>query len=489
MTRKLVWFLAIGLLITACRQSSPERVAAQSDLLAGSYRFERNGWIFVHLEGPPQQLGFQHGALLAPEIADLVRVLQPFLQQTTKRDWAFYRDAAERILWPKIDAEFRAEIDGIVAGVRSKGVTLDRWDIVALNALEELPSYYVPWLDKQQGKPPSTKAPGNCSAFVATGSYTADHRIVIGHNAWTNYITGERWNIVFDLKPEHGFRIIMDGLPGVIASDDDFGINSDGLMITETTITLFHGFDPAGSPEFYRARKALQYSRSIDDYVRIMLDGNNGGYANDWLLGDNKTGEIARFELGLKEHSVERTSDGYFVGSNFPVGPKLIANETTFDVNDRKSSPNARRARWEQLMAQHKGRIDVEIGKQMETDAYDVIDKRQGASERTLCGAIEGVERGIPEWDWGKYYPGGTVQSKVADSQMAARMQMVAALGHPCAPDFKAEPFLAAHPEYGWMRGLLKDMPSQPWTLFSSGMRQTSTAILGGSQTAGRAKR
>jgi hypothetical protein len=28
--------------------------------------------------------------------------------------------------------------------------------------------------------------------------------------------------------------------------------------------------------------------------------GNNGGYANDWLLGDRKTGEIARFEQGLK---------------------------------------------------------------------------------------------------------------------------------------------------------------------------------------------
>ena len=33
-----------------------------------------------------------------------------------------------------------------------------------------------------------------------------------------------------------------------------------------------------------------------------MLDGNNGGYANDWLIGDNKTGEIALLELGLKNH-------------------------------------------------------------------------------------------------------------------------------------------------------------------------------------------
>ena len=92
-----------------------------------------------------------------------------------------------------------------------------------------------------------------------------------------------------------------------------------GCMITETTITQFEGWDPQGKPEFVRARKAMQYSRSIDDFVRIMLDGNNGGYANDWLVGDNKTGEIALFELGLKNHSVQRTRDGVYFGANFPV--------------------------------------------------------------------------------------------------------------------------------------------------------------------------
>ena len=111
----------------------------------------------------------------------------------------------------------------------------------------------------------------------------------------------------------------MDGLPGVIASDDDFGVNSAGIMVTETTITQFEGWDPAGKPEFVRARKALQYSRSIDDFVRIMLDGNNGGYANDWLIGDNKTGEIALLELGLKNHA--RASGPRTAASSAPTFP------------------------------------------------------------------------------------------------------------------------------------------------------------------------
>src|SRR5215471_6883003 len=379
MKRSFLWLLLLSLAalsITAITLAQWKPTVSEDDRTRGSYRFERNGWIYVHLEGSPEQIGYQHGKLLAKEIEDLLRVTKPFLQHETKRDWNFYRQASQDILWPRIDSEYQRELDGIVKGANDAGVQLDRWDIVGLNALEELPYYYLPWLDKKQGRIPTTHAPGNCSAVVATGSYTKDHRIVMGHNTWTNYMIGSRWNIIFDIKPQRGYRILMDGLPGVIASDDDFGINSAGIMMTETTITGFTLFDPKGSPEFYRARRALQYSSTIDDYVRIMLDGNNGGYANDWLLGDTKTGEIALFELGLKEHSVRRTKDGYFVGSNFPVDPRLAKTETFFEVNNKENSANARRARWDQLMSENKGRIDVEIGKRMESDSYDVIDRK-----------------------------------------------------------------------------------------------------------------
>jgi hypothetical protein len=444
--------------------------ADRSDRLRGSHRLERNGWVYVRLAGAPEQIGYQHGYLLAAEIDDLLRVIKPYLEKSTRRDWTFYRKAAETMLWARIDPEYQQEIDGIVAGATAGGIKADRWDLVALNANQELPYYYAPWLDKREGKPPAAHAPGNCSAFVATGSYTKDGRIVMGHNAWTNYVVGTRWNIIFDIKPEKGARMLMDGLPGVIASDDDFGVNSSGIMVTETTITQFEGWDPAGKPEFVRARKALQYSRSIDDFIRIMLDGNNGGYANDWLIGDNNQGEIALFELGLKNHAVRRTRDGCFFGANFPDTEKLTREETKFDASKKDSSPNARKARWEALMNEHNGKLDVELAKSFENDGFDPVAAKHEPSERTLCGRVENSPRGVPEWDWGPYYPGGTVQAKAIDAALAQRMSFWGQVGHH-GSDFIVDSFVKQHNEYGWMRGLLKDMKCQLWCQFETDMK------------------
>jgi hypothetical protein len=453
---------------------------ADDPRMKGAYRFEEGGWIYVHLEGTPEQVGYQHGSLLAMEIHDAVRAVRVDSTYRTKRDWAFFRQTAKEILWPHVDPEYQQELSGIAAGanaqlekIASVMPVLDVWDIVALNAFEEVPDYYVPVLNAKEGRPnpPMATAPGNCSAFVATGSWTKDHRIVMAHNNWTSYWAGQRWRIIFDIAPAAGHRMLMDGFPGVITSDDDFGVNDAGIMVTETTITQFHGFDVNGKPEFARSRKAMQYAESIDDYARIMLDGNNGGYANDWLIGDNKTGEIAQLELGLKYHRLWRTKDGYFVGSNFPSDRQVMREETSFDPKDAGNSPNARHTRWLQLMAQYKGGIGVEEAARFISDHYDPVLKRDIPTERTLCGHVDTAARGVPQWAWSRYYPGGAVQGKAMDSTMAAAMSLRARIGHPCGADFASAPFLAAHKDYEWQAPILGDMKAGPWTTFRAGQR------------------
>lgn len=272
--------------------------------------------------------------------------------------------------------------------------------------------------------------------------------------------------MIFDIVPAKGQRILMDGFPGLIHSADDFGVNAAGMMITETTISHFSGYDPNGIPEFVRARKAMQYAASIDDFARIMKAGNNGGYANTWLIADRKTNEIASLELGLKHVTLLRKSDGYFVGSNFPANPNLVKDETNFDVRDMAESANARHVRWEQLMAEYKGKIDVAAAQRFLADHYDTFEKKQDADERTLCGHIDLSPRGDSGWQ-PPYGTAGAVTNKVADAAMAEHMSFTAAAGHACGISFKADGYVSKHVGMTWENPLLRDMDAYPWTTFS----------------------
>src|SRR5207245_3325360 len=174
--------------------------------------------------------------------------------------------------------------------------------------------------------------------------------------------------------------------------------------------------DRHGNAQCVRARKALQNAGSIDEYAKIMLYGNNWGYANDWLLGDRKTGEIAQLELGLKAHKLWRTKDGVLAGSNWARDPKVLKEDTPeFDPNNKESSPNARRARWEDLLKENKGKIDVALAEQMLGDHEDTAQKKEEPNERTLCGHVDGSPRGVKEWEWQAYSPGRAVRGRAPD--------------------------------------------------------------------------
>jgi hypothetical protein len=466
--------LIAALLLPACGpkvERAGQAVPPADSRLADSSRQDQGGWALVHLKGTPRVIGFQHGWHLAAEIDDLLKTMAFYFPKAVGKDWAFFRQAAERMFWPKLDQEAKDEIEGIAEGLRARRPDLpyDKIDITALNGWIEIAWYYIPWL-AEKAKPGAgdNKAPAYCSAFVAVGSYTSDGGVVMAHNNWTEYILGQRWNIILDIVPEQGNRILMDAMPGYIHSGDDFVVNGAGLMITETTISQFKGFREEGIPEFARARKAAQYGATIDDFVRIMAEDNNGAYANDWLVADLNAGEIARLELGLKSRRVWRTKDGYYVGANFPVGEQLIAEETTFDPKNLKQSVCVRRNRWEQLMKENKGAIDAEKAMAFLGDHIDAATGQPAENAHTLCGHGESDPAGLPEFSWAPFYPGGAVQGKVTTGALARGLKLWGRMGHPCGREFIAADFVQAHPEWAWQIPYLKDLEAHPWTLLEA---------------------
>jgi hypothetical protein len=443
--------------------------------LAGSSRLDVNGWHFVRVRGTPHNIGFQHGNLLSTEIVDAIESMKLIGEGAYGRRWQFFRETAMELFWPRLPGEYCDEIEGILTGLEAKGIRNVRLeDILALNGYFDIVSYHY-WLKSKQLAPskPQTRAE-HCSAFIATGDKTEDGRIVLAHNTWFQYLLGRRYNVLLDVSPANGGRFVMQTLPGTISSGTDWFVSQTGLVVAETTITGMTTFNPNGFPYFLRSRKAIQYAETIDEWVNIMVKENNGGYADDWLIGDTKTGEIACLELGTFNHKLDRTRSGAFVGSNLALSDE-VRSETSYNYEDRASSCITRRERFEQLLQTNEGKLNVEVGKVLLADHHDNYTHCDTPDRNTICGHIELDERGLPEWEYGPNYPGGTFDAKVTDSTLATHGAFWAHWGKPCETTFLAESYLTAHPEYDWQKPCLENIQAYPWTLISAWANMTES--------------
>jgi hypothetical protein len=440
----------------------------QQSLLAKAKRTNKEGWIYIHVEGDARHRGFQHGYLLAQEIKEGVRNSRVAWEYESAMEWQWLTDKAAAMFTPKIDQENLAEIDAMAEGLKAANVSLTRNDLIAYNAIFELSWYWWPNEMKKIKEGPTVHVPELCSSFIATGSMTKDGNIVIGHNTMFNY-EGAFPDIIMDMAPDHGNHILWQIFPGWIHSGTDFFMTDSGLVGSETTIGGFEGFDEKGIPEFVRMRRATQDAKSIDEWCAIMKSGNNGGYANSWLLGDINTKEIARLELGLKYVGLEKKKDGFFTGSNVAENQRILRFETNTQETDIRASSIARRVRWKQLMRENSGRIDAKLAKEFEADHYDTYLKKVHPDGRTLCGHFELDSEPAGSWPGVPYGCAGTLDAKVADAAMVREMRLSARWGSACGKSFDATQFLAAHPQFDWMKDILKSRGSFPWVEFKAG--------------------
>jgi len=460
--KKLVCSISIILLIAGCAHEAAVPVregyitVKEKEWLEKAYRYDKNGWIFLHIEGEPYERGFQRGYLTANEIDEFLKTMAYILKFETAKELDFFVDAASDLFEGKVSEEYIEEMKGIVAGMGKAGKKVSYKEMLFMNGSIDI-EYWWP-------KEKESKGPG-CSAFIATGDATADGKIVVAHNTWSPYALVRFCNIIVEIVPDKGHRILMQSWGPLIYSGTDFFITSAGLVGTETTIGGFSGFNRKGTPVFERARRAMQYANNIDEWTDIMIKNNNGAYANSWLLGDINNGEIARLELGLKHHSLEKKTTGYISGSNVTDNIEILREETTASYDDIRDGRVARRERWKQLMKEHYGKIDIEIAKGMLADHYDVYLGKENPSGRTICGHAELDDGSIPG-SWSAYLPGGAIDGKVVDSSLARNWRFWAKWGSSCDIGFDAKQFLEKHTQYDWLQGYLKDLPAEPWTIF-----------------------
>jgi outer membrane protein assembly factor BamB len=405
------------------------------------FRYNIQGWIYLHIEGEPYERGYQHGYLLANEIVDMLnrwshtihfhrtikriskRVSELRYHKIADRWWNFCRNQCDRLYWDKFPMEYQQEIRGITDGVNARGIKLlgrkiDYKDILAMNEMYEFMSKLTSFrtgirpirqlLHQLQKVEPASETiglkdfvegfisdepPHHCNGFIAVGDATTDGQMVFsqsticgGSNWWWNYYISLRWNILLDVQPSTGNRVIMSSSPGIIWSDEDYYQNDNGIVLLETTVPQGL-FDNIGLPLSVRARMAMQYGNSIDDVVYYLRYRNDGSMNAVWLIGDTKTGEIARFELGYNAHAIYRTKNGFHWSANTPMDFKVriekfkisksflfnsllwvLTKNNQFGYSSIRYIPTRRDVKFEELGNKYYGEIDTDIVKEIMSD-------------------------------------------------------------------------------------------------------------------------
>lgn len=229
--------------------------------------------------------------------------------------------------------------------------------------------------------------------------------------------------------------------------------------VPETALPLSEDYITTKEKEWLE--KAYRVDRNGWIFLHIEGEPFERGFQRGYLTAN----EIARLELGLKHYNLEKKTTGYISGSNVADNIKILRSETTAAYDDIRDRSVARRERWKQLMKEHYGKIDTEIAKRMLADHYDMYLGKENPSSRTICGHHELDDGSIPS-SRGAYYPGGAVDGKVVDSNLAKNWRFWAKWGSSCDIGFSAKEFLEKHTQYDWLEGYLKDLPAEPWTIF-----------------------
>jgi outer membrane protein assembly factor BamB len=400
------------------------------------FRFNIQGWVYVHVQGDAYERGFQHGYLLSAEIVDMLNRWSniihnyPIIKRISSHQsdanfekmsttwWNFCVKQCYRLYWDKFPDEYQQEIKGIADGVVAQGGTLhgrsvNYQDILTMNEMYEflskltkIPKGIHPLRTLFQQLQPvvpeithvnvSTlietflqQSPAHhCNGFVASGNATSQGQLVFAQTTicggsmwWWTYYISLRWNVLLDIQPRNGHRIIMPTSPGLIWSDEDYYQNDNGLVLLETTVPQ-GPFDNKGLPLSVRARNAMQYGENIDDMLYSLRYRNDGAMNAVWLLGDSKTGEIARLDLGYRHSAVWRTFNGFYWSANIPLDISVRferINIKDFLVNiflqivgsggsgyySIRYIPEDRDLKFEELGNKYYGHIDIEILKQI----------------------------------------------------------------------------------------------------------------------------
>lgn len=257
----------------------------------------RDGYLTVHLQGPPEQLGRQQGLLLHRLIRRMVSDLLAGQASTPAQRERLL--AGTRIMERYQPPEFLAELRSL-----AETVGVDYTELLAAQLFGDV------W----RGLPAQRYGGMGCSSYAVWGDATADGKCYVGRNMdfWDHGIA-QYGMVLLHYAPDRGLPFVTASWAGIV--NGWTAMNTAGIVCANNT--AYGGTESLqGISTCFLVRKVVQYARTVQEGVEIVKRGPRACGTNLIIAGGHPpTAAMVEFDHDRVAVRYSELPDGEAQGS------------------------------------------------------------------------------------------------------------------------------------------------------------------------------
>jgi len=303
-------WVAVLALALSCDAAEPPNQGGRAPAAAPRGSLKRiDGYLVLHVEGTPEQMGEQHGRLLRKEIQQACKALikDGYFGASYKR-----LIDGTKTMEKHQPPEFRRELKAL-----AKAAGIDYLDCVAMQLFGDVDrgqpfvwdNYY------RAGDDDDDRAGANCTSFAVFGPATKTGELICGRNLdFSDAGVGKYGSILMHARPDKGHAFVTVTWCGII--NGWTLMNEKGLVTMNNT--GYHAQNAnvlEGISTCFMLRKVAQYAATVKEGVAIVKKGPRACGTN-MLIAGGKPPQAAMVEFDHKSVAVRPARKGYVLAAN-----------------------------------------------------------------------------------------------------------------------------------------------------------------------------
>jgi len=326
----------------------------------GGRRQRLNGYLVLHLQGTPEQMGRQHGLLLRREVQRMIRDLLLEGEAATPEQHTKLVQGAmvmERYLEP----EFRAELRALAAAAEVEYADLVLAQLFGdVQRAQRAGQHRSTPSDRGTSVPPmdgtftgedagaTGRRPWQCTSFAVFGPATRTGECMVGRNMdfWDHGVS-EWGGVLIHYRPDRGLPFMTTSWAGII--NGWTAMNTAGIVSANNSSFDGKSDSLEGLSTCFMVRKVAQYAHSVDEGVRI-VETTPRACGTNLIIAGGTPPDAAICEFDHEAVAVRRARDGWVAADN--------SFEELYQDDSRYRYVGYRAARLGDLIEGNYGRID-----------------------------------------------------------------------------------------------------------------------------------